>query len=64
MWLASDAGRAEVTREDVQVRDAGITGAPCFILDVIGGSKPRPLIAKWVWGARPGQATGRMVRNR
>ena len=32
-WPASDAGRAEVTREDMQARDAGITGVPRFILD-------------------------------
>ena len=32
-WLVGDAGRAEVTREDMQARRAGITGVPCFILD-------------------------------
>ena len=32
-WLAGDAGRAEVAREDVKARSAGITGVPCFILD-------------------------------
>ena len=32
-WLASDAGRAEVAREDRQARGAGVTGVPCFILD-------------------------------
>ena len=32
-WLAGDAGRAEVAREDMQARRAGITGVPCFILD-------------------------------
>ena len=31
--LESDAGRAEVLREDAQVRAAGISGVPCFILD-------------------------------
>ena len=31
--LAGDEGRAEVTREDMQARSAGITGVPCFILD-------------------------------
>ena len=32
-WLVGDAGRAEVAREDMQARRAGITGVPCFILD-------------------------------
>ena len=31
--LASNAGGAEVTREDMRARSAGITGVPCFILD-------------------------------
>ena len=31
--LEGDAGRAEVLREDAQVRAAGINGVPCFILD-------------------------------
>ena len=31
--LAGDEGRAEVTREDMSARGAGITGVPCFILD-------------------------------
>ena len=31
--LESDAGRAEVLREDAQARAAGINGVPCFILD-------------------------------
>lgn len=31
--LAGDEGRAEVTREDMRARSAGITGVPCFILD-------------------------------
>ena len=31
--LAGDAGCAEVAREDMQARRAGITGVPCFILD-------------------------------
>ena len=31
--LASGAGRAEVIEEDMQARDAGITGVPCFIVD-------------------------------
>ena len=42
--LASDAGRAEVAREDMQARNAGITGVPCFILDgkvaVPGAAEP------------------------
>ena len=43
-WLAGDAGRAEVTREDMQARNAGITGVPCFIFDgkvaVPGAAEP------------------------
>ncbi len=31
--LEGDEGRAEVTREDMRARSAGITGVPCFILD-------------------------------
>lgn len=31
--LSGDEGRAEVAREDVRARGAGITGVPCFILD-------------------------------
>ena len=31
--LSGDEGRAEVAREDMRARDAGITGVPCFILD-------------------------------
>ena len=31
--LAGDEGRADVTREDMRARNAGITGVPCFILD-------------------------------
>ena len=31
--LAGDEGRAEVSREDMHARAAGITGVPCFILD-------------------------------
>ena len=31
--LAGDEERAEVTREDMRARSAGITGVPCFILD-------------------------------
>ena len=31
--LAGDEGRAEVSREDMRARAAGITGVPCFILD-------------------------------
>ena len=31
--LAGDEGSAEVTREDMRARSAGITGVPCFILD-------------------------------
>ena len=31
--LGGDEGRAEVTREDMRARGAGITGVPCFILD-------------------------------
>ena len=43
-WLADGAGRAEVAREDVQARNAGITGVPCFVLDgkvaVPGAAEP------------------------
>ena len=43
-WLAEGAGRAEVAREDVQARNAGITGVPCFVLDgkvaVPGAAEP------------------------
>lgn len=42
--LAGDEGRAEVTREDMRARNAGITGVPCFILDgkvaVPGAAEP------------------------
>ena len=42
--LAGDEGRAEVTREDMRARSAGITGVPCFILDgkvaVPGAAEP------------------------
>ena len=31
--LSGDEGRAEVVREDMRARDAGITGVPCFIFD-------------------------------
>ena len=31
--LAGNEGSAEVTREDMRARSAGITGVPCFILD-------------------------------
>ena len=31
--LSGDEGRAEVAREDMRARSAGITGVPCFILD-------------------------------
>ena len=43
-WLAEGAGRAEVAREDVQARNAGIAGVPCFVLDgkvaVPGAAEP------------------------
>ena len=42
--LAGDEGRADVTREDMRARGAGITGVPCFILDgkvaVPGAAEP------------------------
>lgn len=42
--LAGNAGREEVTGEDIRARSAGITGVPCFILDgkvaVPGAAEP------------------------